>query len=100
MADVLSPMVGSSNTMTILHPQDAFQASQAQAHAGPRAPQLRNSMYNPQLSAMGYRAQGVAISPYAFNTTPALKTERRKSAGAAIGLQSGQMGLHDSCQNK
>ncbi|KAF2665835.1 hypothetical protein BT63DRAFT_459413 [Microthyrium microscopicum] len=89
MAEVLSPIVSSTSTMTILRsPQDAFQSpSPNQAHMTAPRPgqQTRNSMYNPQLAQMAYRATPpVGSSPYTFNNTPVSRQDRRKSAGPVL----------------
>jgi hypothetical protein len=75
MAEVLAP-IGSTSTMTILHPQDAYSSSNQAGLSAARRQMPRNSMYNPQLS--GYRGpSSVPISPYAFQATPQLKQDVR-----------------------
>ncbi|KAK1076896.1 bud neck involved protein [Friedmanniomyces endolithicus] len=82
MAEVLSPPMQSSSTITMLHPRppsaDAFQTQPQQYPHSPRLVQTPRSMYNsPQNSYRGTSA--APVQPYAFQATPHLRQESRTS---------------------
>src|ERR1700749_1586761 len=92
MAEVLGPIVGSTNTMTILRsPQDAFQnAPPNQSHlTNSRVGEVsRTSLYNPQISAAAFRQQNAMGAPqYAYNSPAVPRQDRRKSAGPVFKQQ-------------
>ncbi|KAK0299472.1 bud neck involved protein [Friedmanniomyces endolithicus] len=83
MAEVLSPPMQSSSTITMLHPRppsaDTFQTQPQQYPHSPRLVQTPRSMYNsPQNSYRGTSA--APVQPYAFQATPHLRQESRTSS--------------------
>ena len=88
MAEVLSPHIQPSSTISMLHSRpssaDAFQGSQQQRNG--HAPR---SMYNNGQQNTGYRGTAPAVQPYAFQSTPNLRQESRSVSAsnthAAVG---------------
>ncbi len=85
MAEVLTPILQTSTSMTMLHTSpDVFQNAsppQNHHHQHTRSAQLpRSSIYNPQGGMVGYRGTAAApVAPYAFQSTPNLRLEHRSS---------------------
>ncbi|TKA63911.1 hypothetical protein B0A55_11918 [Friedmanniomyces simplex] len=87
MAEVLSPPMQSSSTITMLHSRpssaDAFQTQPQQYPQSPRLVQTPRSMYSaPQNSYRGTSA--APVQPYAFQATPHLRQESRTSSAPSV----------------
>ncbi|KAK3725508.1 bud neck involved protein [Vermiconidia calcicola] len=78
MAEVLSPSMQSTSTITMLHPRpssaDAFQGSQQQYNQPQRLGQAPRSMYGQNHS---YRGASAPVQPYAFQSTPNLRQDNK-----------------------
>lgn len=85
MAEVLSPFIQQSGSMTILHTKsDAYQnnTSSSQSQSS-RSSQMPRTHYNNQNGGTGYRGTSAApISPYAFQQTPQL--QHRTPSGTSV----------------
>ena len=84
MAEVLSPSVQSTSTITYLHSRpasaDAFSGSQ-QYNQPSRLGQPMRSMQNG--TGYGYRTASAPVQPYAFQSTPHLRQENRSISNTA-----------------
>ncbi|EME47093.1 hypothetical protein DOTSEDRAFT_69157 [Dothistroma septosporum NZE10] len=85
MAEVLSPPMTPTSTITMLHSRpsssDAFNGSSQQYPQAPRVAQSSRSMYNAQNT--GYRGTSAApVQPYAFQSTPNLRQENSRTVSA------------------
>ncbi|KAF2657661.1 hypothetical protein K491DRAFT_320917 [Lophiostoma macrostomum CBS 122681] len=84
MAQVLSPIVQASGSITMIHSSaDAFQnPPQSQSHhQQARTAQMpRGQMYNAQGGGPGYRGTSAPIAPYAFSSTPQLRQDGRSTS--------------------
>ncbi|EON62238.1 hypothetical protein W97_01459 [Coniosporium apollinis CBS 100218] len=89
MAEVLTPIIPQTSTITMLHTSpDPFQTSSSPQghHQSSRASQMsRSHIYNTQSGAMGsYRPTAAApVATYAFQTTPHLRQDNRTTSAPA-----------------
>lgn len=86
MAEVLSPAVSYNDTISRLQARPVSSDMSIPQNHQPRALQMPRSQYSNQNTSPGFRGTSTApVAPYAFKSTPALRSDNRPTSGSLTG---------------